>query len=165
MNTLNVLNNGHDAILKAAQGLTETDWYTPAVYGHASTRDILAQAVCFEYVLMEVLGSFLDNRPTPTLNALLAGYEVFMAVAVPQQEKTLHELWAAYEVAHAQTVMLLAQIPPETRRQKGTLPWYGMDFTLHDFIAYTFFGTKHKWSAQLRAVHNQRAPKRVQDIA
>ena len=165
MNTLNVLNQGHDAIVKAISGSINTEWHASDVNGEASAKDILAQMVAFEYVLVEILGSFLDNCPTPTLDALLAGYDVFLERAVPHQTKPLGALWAEYELAHARTITLLAQIPPEMRRQKGTLPWYGIEFALDDFIAYTFFGTKRKWSAQIRALRNNEAQHRAYAVA
>ncbi len=33
----------------------------------------------------------------------------------------------------------------------GTLPWYGMEYALDDFIVYTFYGHKREHSAQIAA--------------
>jgi len=52
---------------------------------------------------------------------------------------------------HAQVMSLVAQIPPETLRRTGTLPWYGIDHALDDFIVYTNYGHKREHSAQIAA--------------
>jgi hypothetical protein len=100
--------------------------------------------------MVEVLTSFVAHCPTPTLDMLLAGYDVFSDWAIrAHHAQPMHEGWAEYEAAHAQTLALLALIPADLRHQPGTLPWYGPEFTLDDFLLYTFFGTKRKWSVQL----------------
>ena len=35
------------------------------------------------------------------------------------------------------------------RREPGTLPWYGPEYDLEDFIAYTFYGHKREHMAQV----------------
>ena len=52
---------------------------------------------------------------------------------------------------------LLAQIPYEGRRLNGTLPWYGEEYDLEDFIIYTFYGHKREHSAQIAAFRDQLA--------
>ena len=42
-----------------------------------------------------------------------------------------------------------ARIPPDTWRQNGTLPWYGAEYSLDDFIVYTFYGHKREHTAQI----------------
>lgn len=44
---------------------------------------------------------------------------------------------------------LVAQIPAETARLTGTLPWYGAEYALDDFVVYTFYGHKREHSAQI----------------
>jgi hypothetical protein len=64
---------------------------------------------------------------------------------------------AEYQDAHSQTVALLAQIPAEARSQNGSLPWYGPDYDLDDFIVYTFYGHKREHSAQIAVFRDQLA--------
>ena len=51
-------------------------------------------------------------------------------------------------------------------RQSGTLPWYGMEYALDDFLVYIYYGHKREHSAQIAAFrdlpeqgssHDQRA--------
>ena len=53
--------------------------------------------------------------------------------------------------AHAQVMSLATQISSERFRQTGTLPWYGMEYALDDFLVYTFYGHKREHSAQIAA--------------
>jgi len=57
--------------------------------------------------------------------------------------------------AHAASMLLIAAIPEETRRQTGTLPWYGMDYSLDDVIVYMYYGHKREHSAQIAAFHDR----------
>jgi hypothetical protein len=37
----------------------------------------------------------------------------------------------------------------DRRRQNGALPWYGAEYDLEDFIAYSFYGHKREHTAQI----------------
>ena len=54
-----------------------------------------------------------------------------------------------YETAHARTMELIAQIPIDTRRQVGTIPWYGAEYALDDLIVYAFYGHKREHCSQI----------------
>ena len=59
----------------------------------------------------------------------------------------LAELNGAHETVRAQ----VAEIPADTFRQTGTLPWYGAEYSLDDFIVYTYYGHKREHAAQIAA--------------
>jgi hypothetical protein len=65
--------------------------------------------------------------------------------------KTVREVLGEYNDTHEQVRSLVARIPVETFRQTGTLPWYGMEYALDDFIVYTQYGHKREHSAQIAA--------------
>jgi hypothetical protein len=46
-------------------------------------------------------------------------------------------------------VKLAKQISPEKWRENGTLPWYGMEYALDDYIVYTFYAHKREHAAQI----------------
>ena len=64
---------------------------------------------------------------------------------------------AEYEVAYARAVTLMVRIPVEGRRLNGVLPWYGPEYSLEDFIVYTFYGHKREHSAQIEAFRDRLA--------
>ena len=53
--------------------------------------------------------------------------------------------------ASKQVMELSARIHPEVFRQVGTLPWYGMDYSLDDVLVYMYYGHKREHSAQIAA--------------
>lgn len=67
------------------------------------------------------------------------------------------EVFTEYEAAQAQAAALLDRISTGTRRQNGALPWYGQEYDLEDFIAYTSYGHKRQHSAQIAVFRDQLA--------
>ena len=158
MNTDNILNYGHQIVMQTIKGLPEEEWYTPGVCGVWSVKDIIAHLASFEHILVDVLHSLMGDSPTPTLDKFLEDYVQFNDVEVAaRQHMTVAEVWAEYSDTQAETARLLAQIPSESRRLSGTLPWYGEEFDLEDFIVYTFYGHKREHSAQIAAYRDQLA--------
>lgn len=157
MNTTDILKYGHQAVLGTIDGLAEADWYTPGVCGVWSVKDIIAHLASFEHWLIDVLNSLLDpGSPTPTLDKYVEDYEGFNDAEVARRrDKTAAEVWAEYEDAQAQAAELLAGLPVEMYRQNGTLPWYGQEYDLDDFIVYTFYGHKREHSAQIAVFRDQ----------
>ena len=69
--------------------------------------------------------------------------------------KSVYEVLGEYNDINAQVISLAARIPAETFRQTGTLPWYGMEYALDDFIVYTQYGHKREHSAQIAAFRDR----------
>ncbi len=57
--------------------------------------------------------------------------------------------------AQAETVKRIAQIPTEILRQPGTVPWYGMEYSLDDFLVYQYYGHKREHMAQVNVFADQ----------
>ena len=72
-----------------------------------------------------------------------------------RKEKSMQEVLDEFNDAHANVMTLAVQIPPETLRQTGTLPWYGMDYALDDFLVYVYYGHKREHSAQIAAFRDR----------
>jgi hypothetical protein len=156
MNAVDVLKYGHLTVLGTLECVPETEWETPGVCGRWSVREIIAHLTSFEHVLVEVLASFLDGGPTPYLDKYGAGPLQFNDDEVDlRQDMTAAEVLAEYKDTQAQTMALAARIPPETYRQNGTLPWYGLEYDLDDYIAYAFYGHKREHSAQIAVFCDQ----------
>jgi hypothetical protein len=69
---------------------------------------------------------------------------------VTASENRLHDL------AHVDKVALKANtitIQPKP----GTLPWYGPEYALDDFIVYSYYGHKREHSAQINVFRDQLA--------
>jgi hypothetical protein len=152
MNASDVLKYGHLTVLGTIDGLPEGAWEMPGVCGVWSVKDLIAHLASFEHVLAEVLSGFLGGGPTPYMEQFARGGDEFNDVEVgKRKDKTVDEVLSEYNQTHAQTMDLVARIPVETLRRPGTLPWYGMEYALDDFIVYAFYGHKREHSAQIAA--------------
>ncbi|HJZ46106.1 MAG TPA: maleylpyruvate isomerase N-terminal domain-containing protein [Roseiflexaceae bacterium] len=168
MNASDILKYGHLTVLRAIDGLPEADWETGGVCGVWSVKDIIAHLASYEHVLEEILSSFqndsampsssIGGSATPTLNAFVepGGHFNDDQVALRRNNSSA-EVLAEYASAHEQVMALAAHIPPETLRLPGTLPWYGMEYALDDFIVYSFYGHKREHCAQIAVFRDRLA--------
>src|SRR5690606_36040956 len=119
-------------------------WETDGVCGWWGVKEIIAHLASYEILLVAVLNSFHSDRPTPYLNQLVelggGGFNEFQ-VSI-SQNKTPAEVLAEYEEAHAATLEAVGQFKPEELQPTGTLPWYGREYSLDDFIVYQYYGHK-----------------------
>ena len=158
MNAIDVLKYGHQTVLGTLDGVPQTEWETPGVCGIWSVNEIIAHLASFEHMLVEVLTTFLDGGPTPYLDKYGAGPLQFNDDEVAaRQNMTIADVLAEYKDTHAQNMALAGRIPAETYRQNGAIPWYGPEYDLDDFIAYSFYGHKREHSAQIAVFGDQLA--------
>lgn len=152
MNAEDILKYGHFLVLDTAKSIPEAEWNTPDVCGWWSTRQIFAHLAAYEILLVDVLGQVLGmNDPTPTLDLMIeVGPYVFNDQTVPTRDgMTLPEILAEYQQAYETVALLLSKISPETRRQPGTLPWYGAEYDLEDYLVYSTYAHKREHCAQI----------------
>jgi hypothetical protein len=152
MNTESILKYGHETVMSTLNGLPQAAWETPGVCGIWSVKEIIAHLASFEHMLADVLRSLLGEKATPTLDKFLMDAQLFNDTEVAaRRDMSADEVLAEYNEAQARAADLLTQIPYESRRLNDALPWYGDEFDLEDFIAYTFYGHKREHSAQIAA--------------
>lgn len=151
MNASDILKYGHLTVLKTIDGLPEEDWRIGGVVGWWSVKDIIAHLASFELVLTDVLNQFLEGVPTPVLDQFktLKGDDFNAAQVGQRQERTLQEVREEYIQAHTHNAALILRLPEETRIRPGTIPWYGGEYAIDDFIVYNHYGHKREHSAQI----------------
>lgn len=157
MNAIDILANGHQIVVAAVDGLDDVDWQRPGACGHWSIKDIIAHLASFECVLVELLGTMLpESGATPTLDRFIQDFENFNDdEVIRRQARSVAEIWAEYESAHRLAMNLLAQIPTDAQRVTGLLPWYGDQYSLEDFLVYTYYGHKREHCAQIIAFRDR----------
>jgi hypothetical protein len=143
------LKYGHLTVLKTIEDVPHDAWSTGGVCGVWSAKDIIAHLASFEHVLVEILSSLLDGGDTPYLKAYTSSPEFNDVEVNKRQHLTADQVLAEYNDTQAQTMTLAARLTPEFWRQDGTLPWYGAEYSLDDFIVYTFYGHKREHTAQI----------------
>jgi len=152
MNAFDILKYGHGTVLQSIEGLPESAWEAPGACGVWSIKDIIAHLASYEHVLVDVLTTFVSSSPTPYLSKFTDPGGNFNDPEVAARKgKSVKEVLGEFQDTHAQVMSLAARIPVETFRQTGTLPWYGSEYALDDFIVYTQYGHKREHSAQIAA--------------
>jgi hypothetical protein len=152
MNANDILKYGQGPVLQAIEGLPESAWETPGACGVWSIKDIIAHLTSYELMLVDVLSTFVSSGPTPYLSKFTDPENNFNDSEVAARKgKTVGEVLGEFSDTNTQVMSLAARIPAETFRQTGTLPWYGMEYALDDFIVYTQYGHKREHSAQIAA--------------
>jgi hypothetical protein len=150
MNLDDVLKYGHQTVMNSINGLDEADSLVSGVCGFWTVRDIIAHLSSHELLLRDILNQFLGKMTTPDLDNYLAQGYTFNDLEVDKRKDMSYpEIVREYESAQAEVRELAARIPPEKRRQAGTLPWYGAEYDLEDLIAYSNYGHKREHCAQI----------------
>lgn len=157
MNAQDITRYGHLWVLRHIDSLTDDEWQTAGVCGWWSVKEIIAHLTSFEWMLADLLMTFIDAGPTPTLDQYKSmDGDAFNNVQVKQREgKSPAEILAEYNEANKKVTHALGLIPVETLRQAGTIPWYGLEYALDDLIVYAFYGHKREHCAQI-AVYRDR---------
>ncbi|MEA4908527.1 MAG: maleylpyruvate isomerase N-terminal domain-containing protein [Anaerolineaceae bacterium] len=161
MHAHDILMYGHRTVLHAVADLPEADWLTSGVCGWWSVKDILAHLASFEHVLEELLDHLVDPAaPIPTLEQFqLTRGDPFNALQVELRSPfSVQQVLDEYTHVHEQTLERLEGVSGETLRRVGTLPWYGQQYSLDDFIVYAFYGHKREHSAQIAVFRDHLPP-------
>jgi len=152
VNAQDILKYGQNTVLGSIEGFPASEWETPGVCGVWSAKDVLAHLASYEHVLTDVLGAFVGANRKPVLDLFLEQGPEFNDIQVAERRgRTVSEVLDELNSAQARNMSLVAQIPGETLRQPGTLPWYGTEYALDDYIVYAFYGHKREHSAQVAA--------------
>jgi hypothetical protein len=156
VNSPDILKYGHRTLMHEIEGIDE--WDTPGVVGTWTAKDLLAHLASYEHLIAEVLHSLLDAKSdSPTIQQMgELGHDAFNdAIVAASRDKSLAQVRADYDSAHEQVKTFGGQVSAETLRQPGTIPWYGTDYSVDDFIVYTQYGHKREHSAQFAAFKDQ----------
>lgn len=151
MNAQDILSYGHRDVLRAFEGLSVQEWNTVGVTTRWSPKDLLAHLASFELYLEDALKSVLGISPTPTLEAMGKSPATFNDDQVePRRSQTVDDTRKEYESAHERVMELLKQFTPEKLREAGTIPWYGSEYSIDDFIVYTNYAHKREHCAEIK---------------
>lgn len=150
MNPTDVLKYGHSFVTRTLDGLALSDWEEAGVCGVWSVKDIIGHLAVNELVLAEVLAPFagldvaaklLPQMAAPDFNDVQAAARKHLT-----PEKALAEYVDAFTYNQEQVV---PKVPTDAWAKVGTLPWYGAEYSLDDYIVYSFYGHKREHSAEI----------------
>lgn len=145
-----ILKYGHATLMQSVAHMADDAWNVGGVCGVWSVRDIFAHLASYEHVLVDVLEAQLGDTATPRLDEFVALGDDFNDALVGRYTgMPAADVLLDYTGAHIEVMRLAAKIPPERARLNGTLPWYGDEYALDDFVVYTFYGHKREHAAQI----------------
>jgi hypothetical protein len=154
--TLDLLEQAHLMALRSVEGLPILGWHIPGVYGGWSVKDSFAHFTSCEYVLLDVMASVMGETRTPALDRWLTNREQYDSLGVARrQNKMVQAVLDEYNDVHLETINQLIRVPDDKLRQNGTLPWYGDEYDLEQFIAYVFYHHKRDLSDHIAAFRDR----------
>jgi hypothetical protein len=159
MNASDILMYGDRTLTRALEGIPQSEWETGGVCGVWSVKEILAHLTVFEHLAAEVLSRFVEGeagRPTPYIDRRESSGESFNDDTVAEfSGRSGSDVLAEYQETHRRVMSLIGQIPAETLRQVGTIPFYGEEYSLDDYLVYTQYGHKREHSAQINVFRDK----------
>lgn len=156
MHPLDILKYGDSFMQRTLAPFPKAEVYRTGACGRWSVKDLVAHLGSFELVLVDILGSLLDNGATPTLDAYTNPQVNFNDTQVDARADDSYEtVLGEYQQAHEKVMQMAARLPEETWRQTGLLAWYGAEYDLEDFIVYSFYGHKREHCGQIQVFSDQ----------
>ena len=135
MNATELLEKSNLLVIQTVDDLPETAWDIPGACGNWSVKDIIAHLASYEHIMVDVLSIFQKEQPTPYILQFLHQLDQFNKVEVEARKyETAQHVLDEYQDAQVEATSLLMQIPDEKVQERGTMPWYGEDCCMADFI-------------------------------
>ena len=151
-----LLDYAHNMVIKSIAGLAENNRTEEPACGVWSARDVIGHLCTFKLYTVDVISTFTGNTDTPYLELMGQQRGDFGDKQVARRKDySFEENLREYNEAHTKMMALIRQIPADTLRQAGTLPWYGMQYALDDFILYTDFGHQIEHASQLALLRDR----------
>ena len=153
MNPADVLKYGHTFVTRTLDGLPLTEWEAGGVCGVWSVKDIVGHLAAYEHFLTEVLSPFanitIDNVLMRQMGQL--GADGFNnAQATSRKDQTAEQVLAEYiDTFTYNQEQIVPKVPAAIWSQVGAIPWYGAEYSLDDYIVYSFYGHKREHSAEI----------------
>ena len=150
MNPTDVLKYGHSFVMRTIEPLPLTRWDVDGVCGVWSVKDIIGHFAAYEHLLTEVLSPFA-NLPTENLLMQQMGAGDFNdAQAASRKSYSAEQALAEYiDTFTYNQEQIVPKVPAAIWSQVGAIPWYGAEYSLDDYIVYSFYGHKREHCAEI----------------
>lgn len=158
MNAHDVMMYGHKTLIQALKDFPETEWETKGVCGIWSAKDVISHLASYERILIDVLAGLLGHGEMSALKEFMEGGQALNDRLVDiRKGRTHQEVLAELNGYHAQALSIAERVPQDKLREVGTIPWYGPEYSVDDYIVYQYYGHKREHSAQIAAYMDRTA--------
>ena len=149
MQTLDVLMYGQRTVRSTIDRYTPVDWERIAL-GVWTAKDLLGHLGAFEVRFADVLSGFVGgSRESDLMDADPRTFNDDQAAI--RASWTIDQVRDEFAAAHDRAMTHARAIPAATWSQVGTIPWYGPEYSLDDFVVYNIYGHKREHEPQLSA--------------
>ena len=160
MNARNVVKYGNLHLLDAIKDIDEKDWEKVGATPEWSMKDILSHLTSYEHFLVDALHSVGKSESEFGLYLVAmtkeGSQETFNEDQVKARRgKSYKEILDEYTKANEEADGLLSKMSSELLAKTGTIPWYGNDYSLDDFIVYANYGHKESDVSRINAFKDQ----------
>jgi len=160
MNPADVLKYGHSFVTRTIDGLPLTDWETDGVCGVWSVKDIIGHLAFYEHLLTEVLAPFANLDIEIKLLPQSANPDINDVQAASRKHLTPAQVLAEYtDTFTYNQEQVVPKVPAAKWSEVGTLPWYGAEYSLDDYIVYSFYGHKREHCGEINVFKDRLKPK------
>ena len=150
MNPTDVLKYGHSFVTRTLDGLPLENWETEGVCGVWSVKDIIGHLAFYEHLLTEVLAPFADLTIEIKLLPQTADPAFNDVQAATRKNLTAAQVLAEYiDTFTYNQEQVVQKVAAANWSKVGTLPWYGAEYSLDDYIVYSFYGHKREHCGEI----------------
>ncbi len=150
MNPSDVLKYGHSFVMGTINPLPLTQWDVAGVCGVWSVKEIIGHLAVYEHLLTEVLAPFTDLNIEIKLLPQSANPDFNDVQAAARKNHTAEQVLDEYiNTFTYNQEQVVPKVPAVIWSQVGAIPWYGAEYSLDDYIVYSFYGHKREHSAEI----------------
>ena len=139
MNPHDVLRYGDRSFRDAIAGLEPSDW-TRIVAGVWTPKDVVGHVSAIHWLGVSALADLAGEEAPPAPHELADDVDFNMGQAALRASWPVERVVEEYNSVHAELRRLAALIDGEAWRRVGTIPWYGPDYSLEDYLVYRVYG-------------------------
>jgi hypothetical protein len=150
MNPHDVIHYGQREIDAVIDRYGPDDWDRVAL-GVWTAKDLVGHLGAFELRFLELLQVFLGEEPATRLRES-PGQTFNDDQAAVRKDWSVERIVAELRDANRGVIERVDRLPAERWREVGTIPWYGPEYSLEDFVVYNQYGHKREHAPQLAAV-------------
>ncbi len=163
MYALDIIKYGHKDLMEAVGSVDASIVDVPGVTTKWSIKDALAHLLSFEHMFEDVLNFVVaPDKPRPYLDHMSKSKSGFNDDYVAEyKSKSFDELKKEYEATYGRVLEIMSKMSPDKLCEEGTIPWYGSEYSLDDFIVYASYGHKREHVGQIKQLKNRLSAKRT----
>lgn len=151
MNAPTILLYGNKTVEDSIATLTPKEWMIVGATSAWTPKDVVAHLTSYELLLEEALGHEVDGRATTLIERMGKDAEDFSDAEVAlRKDRPVDTVLKEYRDATERVAALAKGMTAERFREVGTIPWYGAEYSLDDYIVYAVYAHKREHMGMLR---------------